>query len=338
VVILHNPATRLLQSLATDEVFYNVDCMNKYTDLSTADFIARCRVGDNAAWQQFFEQFNAFIDQQILRTFRLIEFQHAEDDFDAAKNAVVDILLDPDKLGTIKDVAKFRAWLAQVCRSKASDVARTLRTIKNSADTATRRGMLSLHQPVGSSDTNAVLEDSLASDNRAPDCCDDGEDLFSTVQATIEALEWIYQGPLKISLLFHADFLQHADMKRIVTERSIALESLQAEIACLLDALLQKYAASIKHEAAIRVAAAYVDRLKARCYVLSNHVVGDAAETESITNELERKEHRLAGLLSRKNRPVIPSNSQIGAILAQKENVIATRLFRARKVLEKKLL
>ena len=127
-------------------------------------------------------------------------------------------------------------------------------------------------------------------------------------------------------------------MQRIADERTVVLETLQEELSRLLDDLLQKYEKTISHEAKIRVAAAYIERLKARCHAMVQYGSSDEAEIESTQNDLERREQRLASLLALKNKPVVPSNSQIGAILAQKENVIATRLFRARKTLEKKLL
>ncbi|MBM4310561.1 MAG: hypothetical protein FJ119_06405 [Deltaproteobacteria bacterium] len=311
--------------------------MNTGASLTNTELVARCCAGDNTAWRSFFERFNEFIDRQILRAFRLVDFEHEEHDFDTAKNAVVDILLDPRKLGAISEPERLKAWLATVCRSKARDVARARRSIKNSADEAAKRSMLSLQQSTGRSDSDSLLEHNVASDCPAPDCLYD-EDLFAAVQSAIEALEWIYQCPLKVSLIFHADFLREADMLRIAAERSVSPGVVRDELSCLLDDLLRKHAANIRHEAALRVAAAYVERLKARCHMLANSCSARDEIATAARLELEKNEQRLAAILSGRNRPVTPGNVQIAAILGQKENVIATRLFRARKMLAHALL
>jgi RNA polymerase sigma factor (sigma-70 family) len=94
-------------------------------DLADDDLVARCRAGDQAAWQELVRR-HATMVQAILRGgFRLD--QHAAED--VFQDVFTRVYL---RLDSVRDDAAVRAWIAQITRNAALDWLR-----RSSSETAT---------------------------------------------------------------------------------------------------------------------------------------------------------------------------------------------------------
>ena len=84
------------------------------TELSDAQLVGRCRAGDAAAWNQLVERFSRYVYAIAVRAYRLPE-PDAEDVFqDVFARAY-------ERLGSLRDDAAIRPWLAQLTRNACVD-------------------------------------------------------------------------------------------------------------------------------------------------------------------------------------------------------------------------
>jgi RNA polymerase sigma factor (sigma-70 family) len=79
------------------------------TELSDARLVARCRTGDEAAWQLLVERFSRYVYAICVQAFRLPEHD-AEDVFQEVFARVY------EKLGTLRQDDAFRPWIGQLTR------------------------------------------------------------------------------------------------------------------------------------------------------------------------------------------------------------------------------
>jgi RNA polymerase sigma factor (sigma-70 family) len=86
-----------------------------------SDLVARCLKGDAAAWNALVDQYSRYVYAIILQAYRLRDHD-AEDAFQDVFMRVY------DRLGTLRDPASLRPWIAQltrrVCIDRLSSLAR----------------------------------------------------------------------------------------------------------------------------------------------------------------------------------------------------------------------
>jgi RNA polymerase sigma factor (sigma-70 family) len=81
---------------------------------SDAELVARCREGDEAAWEQLVDRYARYVHAIVVRVYRLGP-QDAEDVFQEVFSRVY------ERLGTLRDVGALRPWIAQTTRNCAVD-------------------------------------------------------------------------------------------------------------------------------------------------------------------------------------------------------------------------
>ncbi len=87
-------------------------------ELTDAQLVGRCRNGDAAAWNELVERFSRYVYAIAVRAYRLAEHD-AEDVFqDVFARAY-------ERLGSLRDDAAIRPWLAQLTRNACVDRLRT---------------------------------------------------------------------------------------------------------------------------------------------------------------------------------------------------------------------
>ncbi len=87
-------------------------------ELSDAQLVGRCRAGEAAAWNELVERFSRYVYAIAVRAYRLAEHD-AEDVFqDVFARAY-------ERLGSLRDDAAIRPWLAQLTRNACVDRLRT---------------------------------------------------------------------------------------------------------------------------------------------------------------------------------------------------------------------
>jgi len=83
-------------------------------ELSDAQLVHRCRAGEAEAWNELVERFSRYVYAIIVRGFRFRE-QDAEDVFQEVFARVY------DRLGSLRDDAAVRPWIAQLTRRVCLD-------------------------------------------------------------------------------------------------------------------------------------------------------------------------------------------------------------------------
>lgn len=88
--------------------------MNEDHGATDAAVLARCRAGDEAAWAELVERYSRYVYAIAVQAFRLSPAD-ADDVFQDAFARVY------ERLGTLRDDASFRPWLAQLTRRLCLD-------------------------------------------------------------------------------------------------------------------------------------------------------------------------------------------------------------------------
>ena len=83
-------------------------------ELSDAQLVGRCRNGEAAAWNELVERFSRYVYAIAVRVYRLPEHD-AEDVFQEVFARVY------ERLGSLRDDAAIRPWLAQLTRNTCVD-------------------------------------------------------------------------------------------------------------------------------------------------------------------------------------------------------------------------
>ena len=83
-------------------------------ELSDAQLVERCRAGEAAAWNELVERFSRYVYAIAVRAFRLPEHD-AEDVFQDVFARTF------ERLGSLRDDAAIRPWLAQLTRNACVD-------------------------------------------------------------------------------------------------------------------------------------------------------------------------------------------------------------------------
>ena len=83
-------------------------------ELSDAQLVGRCRAGEAAAWNELVERFSRYVYAIAVRAYRLPEHD-AEDVFQEVFARVY------ERLGSLRDDAAVRPWLAQLTRNACVD-------------------------------------------------------------------------------------------------------------------------------------------------------------------------------------------------------------------------
>jgi RNA polymerase sigma factor (sigma-70 family) len=84
---------------------------------SDAELVARCRTGDDEAWRELVERFSRYVYAIAVQAFRLPEHE-AEDVFQEVFARTY------ERLGSLRDDAAIRPWLAQLTRRLCIDTLR----------------------------------------------------------------------------------------------------------------------------------------------------------------------------------------------------------------------
>ena len=83
-------------------------------ELSDAQLVGRCRIGDAAAWNELVERFSRYVYAIAVRAYRLPEHD-AEDVFQEVFARAY------ERLGSLRDDDAIRPWLAQLTRNACVD-------------------------------------------------------------------------------------------------------------------------------------------------------------------------------------------------------------------------
>ena len=84
---------------------------------SDAELVARCRAGDQAAWEELVDRYANYVHAIVSRVYRL-ELDDAEDAFQDVFTRVF------ERLDTLRDGDALRPWIAQTTRNCAVDALR----------------------------------------------------------------------------------------------------------------------------------------------------------------------------------------------------------------------
>lgn len=84
---------------------------------SDAELVARCRAGDQQAWEALVDRYARYVHAIVVRVYRL-ESHEAEDVFQEVFARVF------ERLETLRDGAALRPWIAQTARNCAVDALR----------------------------------------------------------------------------------------------------------------------------------------------------------------------------------------------------------------------
>jgi RNA polymerase sigma factor (sigma-70 family) len=95
-----------------------VDGDQEASEAGDAIILARCRAGDDAAWAELVDRYSRYVFAIAVQAFRLSPAD-AEDVFQDTFARVY------ERLGTLRDDAAFRPWLAQTTRRLCIDRLRT---------------------------------------------------------------------------------------------------------------------------------------------------------------------------------------------------------------------
>jgi RNA polymerase sigma factor (sigma-70 family) len=83
-------------------------------DVTDAELVGRCRAGDAAAWHELVERFSRYVYAIAVRAYRLSEHD-AEDVFQEVFARTY------ERLGSLRDDAAVRPWIAQLTRNACVD-------------------------------------------------------------------------------------------------------------------------------------------------------------------------------------------------------------------------
>jgi RNA polymerase sigma factor (sigma-70 family) len=123
---------------------------------SDAELVARCRAGDQSAWDELVDRYARYVNAIVTRVYRL-EPHDAEDAFQDVFARIF------ERLDTLRDVDALRPWIAQTARNCAVD------TLRRSG-----REVPVDDVPEGADDGLARLDEALtvhaALDRLSPDC------------------------------------------------------------------------------------------------------------------------------------------------------------------------
>jgi RNA polymerase sigma factor (sigma-70 family) len=84
---------------------------------SDAELVTRCRAGDESAWNALVDRYARYVHAILVRVYRL-DPHDAEDAFQEVFARVF------ERLGTLRDLAALRPWIAQTTRHCAVDALR----------------------------------------------------------------------------------------------------------------------------------------------------------------------------------------------------------------------
>ena len=118
--------------------------MQQVTDLSDQELVARCRGGDDEAWNQLVERFSRYVYAICSQGFRFGR-QDAEDVFQDVFAKVF------EQLGRLRDDSAVRPWIAQLTRRTCID--RLRKTQEDASEDV---------EPAGFDDQLAELDEALA--------------------------------------------------------------------------------------------------------------------------------------------------------------------------------
>jgi RNA polymerase sigma factor (sigma-70 family) len=100
---------------------------DKAEQLADAELVARCRLGDDAAWRELVERFSRYVYAIAVQAFRLREHD-AEDVFQEVFARVY------ERLEQLRDDAAVRPWIAQLTRRLCLDRVRQNTRVEVSED------------------------------------------------------------------------------------------------------------------------------------------------------------------------------------------------------------
>jgi RNA polymerase sigma factor (sigma-70 family) len=142
----------------------SVEAMGLYVDLSDRQLVARCRAGDQEAWNELVDRFSRYVYAIAVQAFKLPEHD-AEDVFQEVFTRAY------EHLHKLRDDDAIRPWLAQLTRRLCIDRLRA----------GAHEQPDDLVEPTDVDDTIARLDDALAVHEALatlPDGCQDILDRF----------------------------------------------------------------------------------------------------------------------------------------------------------------
>jgi RNA polymerase sigma factor (sigma-70 family) len=152
------------ESAIEEEVEASVEAMGLYVDLSDGQLVARCRAGDQEAWNELVDRFSRYVYAIAVQAFKLPEHD-AEDVFQEVFTRAY------EHLHKLRDDDAIRPWLAQLTRRLCIDRLRA----------GAQEQPEDLVEPADVDDTIARLDDALAVHEALatlPDGCQDILDRF----------------------------------------------------------------------------------------------------------------------------------------------------------------
>jgi RNA polymerase sigma factor (sigma-70 family) len=141
-----------------------VEAMGMYVDLTDGQLVARCRTGDQEAWNELVERFSRYVYAISVQAFKLSEHD-AEDVFQEVFTRAY------EHLHKLRDDDAIRPWLAQLTRRLCIDRLRA----------GAHEQPDELVEPLDVDDTIARLDEALAVHEALailPDSCQDILDRF----------------------------------------------------------------------------------------------------------------------------------------------------------------
>jgi RNA polymerase sigma factor (sigma-70 family) len=152
------------ESAIEEEVDASVEAMGLYVDLSDGQLVARCRAGDEEAWNELVDRFSRYVYAIAVQAFKLPEHD-AEDVFQEVFTRAY------EHLHKLRDDNAIRPWLAQLTRRLCIDRLRA----------GAQEQPEDVVEPTDVDDTIARLDDALAVHEALatlPDGCQDILDRF----------------------------------------------------------------------------------------------------------------------------------------------------------------
>jgi RNA polymerase sigma factor (sigma-70 family) len=123
------------------------------SELSDAQLVARCRAGDEGAWEELVERFSRYVYAIAVQGFRLAEHD-AEDVFQEVFARTY------QRLDSLRDDAAFKPWLAQLTRNLCLDRLRETSRMKPVPEEELEPG--GLDETLANLDEAMVVREALA--------------------------------------------------------------------------------------------------------------------------------------------------------------------------------
>ncbi|MBN1663573.1 MAG: hypothetical protein JW943_08235 [Deltaproteobacteria bacterium] len=290
-------------------------------DLSDSDLVECCvNTPSDAAWTEFYNRYNSFIDKHILIRLYDLEMPHRKDDVEDLSFGIMEKIHGKNLLEKALglDDREFKRWFAATISNHVRDFSRRQKRQKNAYVYKAKRLTGSLYKSVGKDEKKIFVLDTIA----APETSFEIEDEIRAALNSIEELDEINRLAFRVYIMFHEP-LTDDHVRRIASIRSISIADVEAEINDMMDVLVQKNDEYELKQDKLFNKAAYLLRLQSRLKECGKNPDTPRQLLEEIENEIAEKTHQLNNLKAGATKTGIhPAVKDICRLLGKSEEEV----------------